>query len=134
MLCRDIRYTVIAGIDEASVLPHFFICSELVKHSFGNRCMVNSNVRRAVLNLCKRAAGLETDFEPVIEQGLGEAVKSPFRIGDRQHSRDAAADGKLLQRIQKGIGQLAGNGCSDFVQRRDGVIGYFVPGEQVDRV
>ena len=82
----------------------------------------------------QRPRRLAADVEPQIVEAEHEAVRRALRHADREHARQAAADGELLVRIDQRVDQLADALLGDLAQREHRVIGDRIPRQQRNHV
>ena len=82
----------------------------------------------------QRAPTLEADLETNVRESQDQAIRGALRAAHGHHARNPASDGKVLVRVEQGIGEGADVLRRHFLQGTDGIGGDQIPGQQRDDV
>ena len=122
------------SIEQPSAFPDRTADRHFPEHDVENPAGVDLDPRILLDDGGQRSCRLATNVEPEVVEGEHEAVRRALRHADREHARQAAADGKLLVRIDQGVDQLAHPLLRHLPQRKHGVVGHRIPRQQRNRV
>ena len=101
----DCRLRVDA-VEQPAALPDRPADRHFAQHDVEDPLAVDADARILLEDRGQRPAALEADLEPQVVEAEHEAVGRALRDADREHARQAAADGEVLIRIEQRVDEL----------------------------
>jgi len=107
---------------------------EFALHGCQHGCLVELQVLTHAMQELKGTAGVIPDFESGVREHIGQTIHGALRRGVSENTRDAAADGEVLLRIQQRVHQLAHRAMRVYQQERARRVEGLVPRQETNRL